>query len=230
MSKKYEFTGETKVNKQGKTLHRIRSLVEFDEVRVGSIGGWIEGEHNLSHEGKAWVESNAEVFDRAVVRDNARVTGSAIVCEYAVIHDNAWVHDFSTVKGSAEIGGTCKTFGWCEIKGQSRLRGNVQVGEEAVISGYISLTGDDVIKGTARISKKDDYSSVRGFGSCGRTTTFFRCSDDMIRVVCGCFYGTIDEFIERVKETRIGKVSREYLIIAELMKLHFEGGVSVWNS
>lgn len=230
MSKKYEFTGETKVNDHGKTLHRIRSLMDFDEVRVGSIGGWIESEHNLSHDGKAWVEAYAEVYDDAVVYENARVSGCAKVYGNAVIHDNARIHDYTIVRGSADICGTCKTFGWCVIGGQTRLRGNVQVGEKAEIGGgYVTLTGDEVIRGTAEISKREDYASIRGFGSCGRTTTFFRCKDGKVRVTCGCFFGTIDEFIERVKETRIGKVAREYLLIADLMKLHF-GEVTVWNS
>ena len=35
--------------------------------------------------------------------------------------------------------------------------------------------------------------SVGGFGSCGRTTYFFRLSDGRICVRCGCFAGTLDE-------------------------------------
>lgn len=47
MNTKYEFTGETKrVN--GVTLHRIRALKDFGEIRKGDIGGWIEAERNLS--------------------------------------------------------------------------------------------------------------------------------------------------------------------------------------
>ena len=45
MSKKYEFTGKTK-NYKGRLLHRIRRISD------GLVGGWIEKEENLSHEGR----------------------------------------------------------------------------------------------------------------------------------------------------------------------------------
>mgnify|MGYP001264415659 CR=1 FL=1 len=61
--KKYEFTGETREH-LGCTLHRIRALVAIASIGVsaGDLGGWIEAEKNLSHDGDAWVYGNAEVF------------------------------------------------------------------------------------------------------------------------------------------------------------------------
>ena len=55
--KKYEFTGETKEIKllfRTAVLHRIRATVSFGFVKIGDLGGWIEKEENLSHEGKAF--------------------------------------------------------------------------------------------------------------------------------------------------------------------------------
>ena len=44
-----------------------------------------------------------------------------------------------------------------------------------------------------------------------------------IGVQCGCFYGTIEQFREKVQEThRDSKYAKEYLMIADLMELHFE--------
>ena len=68
--KKYEFTGETKEIRllfRTATLHRIRATVAFGIVEVGDLGGWIEKEENLSHEGKAGVWGNAEVCGDAKV-------------------------------------------------------------------------------------------------------------------------------------------------------------------
>ena len=68
--KKYEFTGETKEIRllfRTVTLHRIRATVAFGIVEVGDLGGWIEKEENLSHEGKAWVWGNAKVCGDAEV-------------------------------------------------------------------------------------------------------------------------------------------------------------------
>ena len=68
--KKYEFTGETKrveLWNRTATLHRIKATVEFGFVKVGELGGWIEKEENLSHEGKAWVCGDAKVCGDAEV-------------------------------------------------------------------------------------------------------------------------------------------------------------------
>lgn len=74
--KKYEFTGETKrveLWNRTATLHRIKATVEFGFVKVGELGGWIEKEENLSHEGKAWVCGDAEVWGNAKVCGDAEV-------------------------------------------------------------------------------------------------------------------------------------------------------------
>lgn len=74
--KKFEFTGETKTISlffRTATLHRIRAVAEFGLVKVGDLGGWIEKEENLSHEGKAWVLGNAEVWGNAKVCGDAEV-------------------------------------------------------------------------------------------------------------------------------------------------------------
>ena len=68
MNRKCEFTGETR-NWIGRTLHRIRAVRDFGDVKAGDLGGWIEKESNLSNDGDAWVSGNAEVSG------NARVSG-----------------------------------------------------------------------------------------------------------------------------------------------------------
>ena len=81
--KKYEFTGETKrveLWNRTATLHRIKATVEFGFVKVGELGGWIEKEENLSHEGKAWVCGDAKVCGDAEVCGDAKVWGNAKVC------------------------------------------------------------------------------------------------------------------------------------------------------
>ena len=68
--KKFEFTGETKTISlffRTATLHRIRAVAEFGLVKIGDLGGWIEKEENLSHEGKAWVCGDAKVWGNAEV-------------------------------------------------------------------------------------------------------------------------------------------------------------------
>lgn len=137
MSKKFELTSNTKIF-LGRKLFQIRAPVSFGDVKEGDLGGYIEKEENLSHDGNAWVSGNAWVYG------------------------NAWV------SGNA------------------------------------------------------DYTTVKGFGTEFRTTTFFRCKDGVTRVRCGCFYGDLNEFREQVKNTRSGKIAEEYLMIADLMERHFK--------
>ena len=74
--KKYEFTGEVK-SWFGHTLHRIRATIAFGNVTAGDLGGWIEKEENLSHDGEAWVYGEAQVYGKALVYGKARVCGEA---------------------------------------------------------------------------------------------------------------------------------------------------------
>ena len=88
-------------------------------------------------------------------------------------------------------------------------------------SGDAWVYGDAEVYGNAWVSGNADYTTIHGFGTQFRTTTFFQCEDKQIRVSCGCFLGTIPEFREQVKNTREGKIAEEYLMIADLMEKHF---------
>ena len=85
-SKKYEFTGETKMY-FGRTLRQIRAIKDFYNVKAGEIGGWIEKESNLSQTGNAWVYDDASVCDDARVCDDAWVSGNARVSGDANINN-----------------------------------------------------------------------------------------------------------------------------------------------
>ena len=103
-----------------------------------------------------------------------------------------------------------ETGGWVEKEGNVNQSGNAWV------------SGDAEVYGNAKVSGNADYTTIHGFGTQFRTTTFFRCKDKKVRVACGCFFGTIPEFREQVKNTRKGKIAEEYLMIADLMENHFE--------
>ena len=91
--KKYELTEET-TNIFGKTLHRIRATRDFSNGHAGDLGGFIEDELNLSHDGDAWVYGNARVGDEAWVGGNALVSGNALVYGNALVkgtRDIYWI-------------------------------------------------------------------------------------------------------------------------------------------
>ena len=67
MSNKYELTNETKTLAGGTVLHRIRALRDIPRfgVKAGELGGFVEGENNLSQDGNACVSGNAWVYDNS---------------------------------------------------------------------------------------------------------------------------------------------------------------------
>ena len=86
----------------------------------------------------------------------------------------------------------------------------------------LSQKYDAWVSGNAWVSGSADYACVKGFGRECRNTTFFRAKDGGVSVVCGCFYGTLQAFREKVKETHgESKMAKEYLMIADLMEMHF---------
>ena len=100
--KKFELTSEFITNIFGTKLFRIKALIEFGNVKAGELGGFVEKEENLNHEGNAWVYGNARVCGNAWVCDDARVYGNAWVYGNARVCDDARVYgnaDYATVHG-----------------------------------------------------------------------------------------------------------------------------------
>ena len=57
-------------------LKQIRALRSFGNVKKGQIGGWIESEDNLSHDGNCWIDYDC------VVCGDTKVTGDIVVRNY----------------------------------------------------------------------------------------------------------------------------------------------------
>ena len=105
---------------------------------------------------------------------------------------------------------------------EGELGGYVEKEENLSNDGNAWVSGDARVYGNARVYGDDDYATVQGFGSEYRTTTFFRTKAGDIGVRCGCFYGTLDDFRKKVKETHgDSKTAKEHLMVADLMEFRF---------
>src|SRR5690606_32655391 len=80
------------------------ALRDFGDVRAGDIGGYIERETNLSHDGNAWVRDNAQVYGNARVFGDARVYGDARVHDHAWVCGNAQVHSGASLCWISDVG------------------------------------------------------------------------------------------------------------------------------
>jgi len=96
--KKYKFTGDIKY-KFDRTLHQIVSLRDFGNVKKGKIGGWIEKESNLSHQGKCWVSENGQVSENGRVFGDGRVSGNGWVSGNGQVSGNGWVSGSTHICG-----------------------------------------------------------------------------------------------------------------------------------
>ena len=117
--------------------------------------------------------------------------------------------------GNAWVSGDARVYGDAEVSGDAWVSGN------AWVYGNADVSGDAWVSGNARVYGNADYALVQGFGTEFRCTTFYRGKNKKIMVNCGCFHGDLEGFRKQVKETRNGKIAKEYLMIADLMEYHF---------
>ena len=179
--KKYELTNNVHIV-DGKTLYRIKALKDFDTIKAGYLGGFIESESNLSHDGNCWisgnacVHGNARVYGSARVLDNACVSGNSFIYGTAMVFDNAKVYDNAILYGNAKVYGNAQVFGNAHVYGSANLNRR------------------------AFINSSDDIFWISNVGSENGTLTAFKTDSGNIYCTRGCFCGALDEFIDAVNK------------------------------
>ena len=204
-TKKYELSNIA-IEFNGVTLHRIKALKNFSDVKAGDLGGWVEKEDNLSQIGDAWIGGNAKVYGmakvygRAMVFGKAKVHDNAVVCDDALVFSNAEVYGRAKVFGNAEICGDAKVYDHADVYNHASVFGNAEICGNAFVRGYAEICGDAVVK------NNEDYIVFKNFWSSGRHFTWTR-SNNMWKV--GCFYGTREELIKKAYKDS-AKSGKEY--------------------
>ncbi len=191
--KKYEFTGEY-IIKGNKMLQRIRALRSFKGVECGDLGGYIESERNLSHDGNAWVGNDAEVYGFGQVTGNGLVAGKAEVCDHAIVRGNA------------------------RVTGKSMIGGSITVQGDAWLLDYLNLCGQAVITGDAWVKEKDDVLEIDGLDAAYRTATAFRLREG-IGFEHNGYYGSPEEFKRYAEYQKNDVLRRQLLKFAELAEI-----------
>lgn len=217
-NKKYEFTGETK-EFDGHTLRRIRALVDIENtVKKGELGGWIESEKNLSHEGKCWVGKGCRVCGKAKVYENARVVdnsfvllgskvyGDAYVGTCSYVANNSKVYGSAAVTGCAVVTNGAEVYGNATIAGGAVVSDGAKVFDAAIVDHGADVNGKVTVHNTAKVSggaiivdgdidSRSDFICVGPIGSRDAYTTY----NLKTGTVCtGCFVGTLEEFEKQV--------------------------------
>ena len=109
------------------------------------------------------------------------------------------------------------------VSDDARVYGNAWVSDDARVYGNAWVSDDARVSDDAVVKKREHYLTIGPIGSRNATTTFFRNMKGEIKVVCGCFHGSISMFIEKVAETHgTGKYAQVYHAAVELAKLQIE--------
>ena len=220
--KKFELTNEFVTNSYGAKLFRIKALITLPSVKAGGLGGYIEKEGNLSQYGNAWVSGDAWVSGNARVYGDALVRGDAQVSDNAWVYGNALVYDNARVYGDAQVSDNAWVYGDAQVSDNAWVYGDARVCGDALVYGDAQVSGDAWVCDNAWVYGDEDYAYAHGFGSVNRTTTFFRLKDGGVGVRCGCFYGTLPEFRDKIRETHgESAIAEEYLDLAALMEKRF---------
>ena len=123
------------------------------------------------------------------------------------------VRDFGSVK-TGEFGGYIEKeenlshFGNAWIYGDARVSGDARVFDNAWVYGNAEVFNTRHFFVQGPIGSRDGY------------VTFYRTKDDTVEVRCGCFSGSLQEFVNQVEETHGGsRYEKEYKLAAELAKV-----------
>jgi UDP-3-O-[3-hydroxymyristoyl] glucosamine N-acyltransferase len=139
------------------------------------------------------------------------------------IFDNARVYGNAQVSGNAVVSGDARVSGNAQVFGDAWVFGNAQVSGNAQVFGDAWVFGNAKVSGAALIEKTSNYIVIGPAKSSGRYTTAHRDSVIGVRVNCGCFSGSIDEFINAINETHKDnkEFQKEYLLFVALIKNRF---------
>lgn len=192
MPKKYEILREDSIQVDAShTLYRIRALIDIPmrHIIAGELGGYIEHEDNLSHDGQAWVGGDALVYE------DARVT------EDALAHGRCWVYGCAALRGRAIVGGDSHVCDQAVVAGQASISGRCVIHGDAVVGGDALVSGESSLPAGARIYARDlvYFFSITDCVS-PNAITLYNDTQNIIRADANDFSGTLEQYEAHVAE------------------------------
>ena len=153
--------------------------------------------------------------------DKFERVGEYIVCpsgDYTAIKD---FPNFCSFGAGCIFGSECSFGAWC-IFGERCSFGERCIFGERCSFGERCIFGERCSYENTRV-KNGKYFACDRIGSEKRKTYFFMDETEKMFVRAGCFFGTLTEFIARVKKVHAGtKFEKEYLMACELAKVVLE--------
>ena len=121
---------------------------------------------------------------------------------------------------AGDLGGFLESEKNLSQNGDAWVYGNAEVYGDARVYGNARVYGDASVYGNAEVSEIGAIFWIGAIGSRNDTATFFRCRDGSIKVVCGCFFGNLDEFAKKVRKTHgDNDHAKVYMLAIEMAKI-----------
>lgn len=146
------------------------------------------------------------------------LTEDTITCCGNTLHRIRATKSFGGVQ-AGELGGYIENENNLSQEGDAWVYGNARVYDSAWVCGSAQVYGNARVCGDAYIQSTRNYFVAGPLGSRDAFTTFYRTKSNDIKVACGCFKGTVDEFVSKVKETHgTSAYAQEYCGIVDFVK------------
>lgn len=156
--KKFELDYSSSTTYQGRTLYRIKALMNFtttsgEIIYKDELGGYVQSEKNLDQNGTSWIFKGAIAMDDARVLNNAQLHHDALIKDKAIIKDKASAHNNVKITGHA-----------C-VSQEAVITRNAQITNHATVHGKAFVTGDAIVSGFATIADKaqiQEQATIKG--------------------------------------------------------------------
>lgn len=153
--KKYELLNDGIIEiGPDKNLYRIRALRDFRDVKKGDLGGYVESEDNLSHEGDCWIFNDARVFGGAYISGDSKIFNSVTVFGAAEVSENAYIeyqNDIFWMTGFGSELRTTTVFQDSEIPGEWRVVCGCFTGSVTEFKDWIDKTCPEMYQKSYKI-------------------------------------------------------------------------------
>ena len=201
MSKYHGITEETKVGKNGKTVHRLIALETFENgsitIEKGRLGGWVRNIENI-HD-NAWVYDDAELLDNAKMFDHSCIRDNSSMWDYSHIHNSARMSEHSALYNEANMGQNTSLHDDSSLWNTASISDHVSLWADAQVIGRTFLRGSTRLSKGALVSEDWHVLNLSTYTTMGLDVTLYPTRDGEYWVKMGCWEGTVDELEELFK-------------------------------
>lgn len=122
-------------------------------IPAGSLGGYVEGEHNLSHEGNCWIYRNGYVYQNARIEGNTNVIEAYVMGNATIKMNNGNISNSTVIKDDVVIdtnGSSLVVIFHCIMRNKASIRG--------IAGGVVTIDGCRIYDNASIVVTGDSQS------------------------------------------------------------------------